>query len=145
MVSQTATDRDTFWDLPLVGQTVRRCIVDTGFSFECGERSRNYLVRIEGPFILSDSMGDIPLDGSAQQTQTLGPALRLVGRVVRSAIAGKDGRLTIVFSDGIRLVVPPSEEYEPWELVGDRGFRMVSAPGGELYIWSGDPEKPTPS
>ncbi len=31
--------------------------------------------------------------------------------------------------------VPVGQDYEPWELVGPGGVRVVSLPGGDLAVW----------
>lgn len=47
------------------------------------------------------------------------------------------GVLHVVFTDGRELVVPPSIDYEAWDVdtPGREPSKVVSMPGGELAVW----------
>jgi hypothetical protein len=71
--------------------------------------------------------------------------LRLRKTRARSGTAFKDGRLALEFDDGSSIHVPADPSYEPWQISGPRGFRIVSIPGGDLAIWSAqETESPRP-
>jgi uncharacterized protein DUF6188 len=38
--------------------------------------------------------------------------------------------------NGMRLIVPPDQDFEPWDFNGPRGEKVISLPGGGLATWS---------
>ncbi|WP_426361671.1 DUF6188 family protein [Streptomyces sp. E-08] len=62
----------------------------------------------------------------------------LVRDVIAEAEVGSVGELLIEFESGMKLIVPPDEEYEAWGIVGAKGERVTCMPGGEIAAWSGD-------
>lgn len=60
----------------------------------------------------------------------------LIGATVDRAWVD-DGVLHVVFTDARELVVPPSDEYEAWDVdtPGRDPAKVVSVPGGELAVW----------
>lgn len=87
-------------------------------------------IRIESRFTLNGEVFD-PEDEPA----LLAPVLRLLRREACRVDAFKDGHLELEFSHGSLLIVPSSDEYEPWGMVGEGGFRIVSTPGNGLAVW----------
>jgi hypothetical protein len=71
----------------------------------------------------------------------LAPLLALVHRSVVRADAFRDGHLELELADGYLLSVPAAEDYEPWEISGSDGSRLISTPGGEVATWEGTPDR----
>ena len=123
------------WLVPMVG-TVTQCRLDYAFSLVIADDSAgSFEVRIEQPFVVAGSDGEVRLDPEGDPQQ-MAPALRVLRRTVEQAIAFKDGGLELTFDDGAVLRVAAGEDYEAWNIVGPGGLRLVSMPGGELAIWS---------
>lgn len=57
-----------------------------------------------------------------------------VGSQVTAFRVDGDGGLSIAVGD-VELSVPPSSDYESWNIVGPDQVRVVSMPGGELATW----------
>lgn len=83
------------------------------------------------------------LDGPGVMKSTVDPSepvqaavlLPLIRKPVESVLAFKDGRLVVTFENGNILTVEVSPNFEPWELVGSSGLKLVSLPGGGLATW----------
>ncbi len=121
------------WVIPLEGQTVSRCFLDTAFGIEFWENGSEITLRIEGGFLFKENGEEHKL--YPDQPAALGPVLSVFQKEVCHSIAGKEGRLYIEFSDGSRLSVAADSEYEAWEIVGSGGLRVVCEPGGRLSVW----------
>lgn len=132
--TSTLVEHPDYWELPLVGRVVTRCLVDYGLGLEFFSSETTFEVRIEGRFTLRESGGD-RLEMTPESTETLGPALRLLRREVTDARAYKDGRLELAFSDGSFLTAASDEDFEAWEM-GGGDQRVVCTPGGELAVWT---------
>jgi hypothetical protein len=117
-------------DLPFIGKTIARIIVDEAFTMEFGDGDR---LRIECAFVLSTEAGRYEL--SPAVPKDLCPALELLGKSIKSASARKGGMLDTEFADGTRMQVDADSRFEAWEAVGQAGFRVVCMPGGEFAIW----------
>lgn len=119
--------------LPLPGLRLAGCLVDHGLGcqFE-GASGRTYL-HIEGWIRYTTAEGSSP-ELSALDHQAAGLAKRMMGRVVKSAVAHSDGDLTIVFEDASKLSVEADREYHAWELLASTGEKIVCGPGGKLTI-----------
>jgi hypothetical protein len=131
--NRLAIEQSDRYVIPLSGRPVSRCYVDFGFGllfFEDGPKTE---IRIEGKMKLRSKTGED--ESQAGDWLTLPPFLGLFGQSVAKAFALKDGTLEIQFVSGSRLVVEPDEKFEPWELAGDDGLKIVSLPGGELALW----------
>ena len=126
------------WMLPLGGCEVVQCRVDFGFTILVGDPAGAFEVRVEQPFVWvggADAEAPISIDVASDPTAAA-PALACRGKPILETTAFKDGRLELLFGDGLALRVPPGEDFEPWTVAGPDGLRVVSAPGGELGIWS---------
>jgi len=89
---------------------------------------------LEGGFTYRDSGGGAhELDPSADRAG-LGVALGLFPNAVTEATVN-EGVLHLAFDDGSRVVVPPQDDYETWQISGPGTSLIVSLPGGELAIW----------
>jgi hypothetical protein len=93
-------------------------------------------IAIEHPFALQRPDNDPAPVEWQDDAAALAPALALLHVTAESAAAFKDGRLELRLADGLRLLVGAGGDFEPWSLVGPAGLRVVSAPGGELAVWS---------
>ncbi len=120
------------WLLPFPGERVTWCCVDYGVSF--GTQSQ-ISVRIEQPFVYTSSDGVENLIVPAGDPVRVAPVLAIARLSVREGFAYDDGHLEMTFSDGSTIGVPATQDYEPWELTGPNGLKVVSVPGGELSIW----------
>lgn len=122
------------WLLPLMGRRMTQCCVDHAITLRFSEADGSFDVRIGEPFTIHQA-GEERVLQPEQDPTGLGPALSLLNQTVSEAVAFKDGRLELGFSNGAILKVPVGQDYEPWELVGPHGLRVVSLPGGELAVW----------
>jgi len=132
------TDQGDFWELPFSGREITRCLVDHAFSLQLWSPTVTFDLRIECPFVVREANSPDSVM-NPEEVSTLAPALSMFEKCVEHARAYKDGRLEVLFSDGATLHVEPDEQYEAWEVVGG-GQRIVSTPGGELAVWSENPE-----
>jgi hypothetical protein len=120
------------WMLPVADERVTWCCVDYGVSF--GTQSQ-ILIRIEQPFVYTSSDGAETLIVPEGDPVRVAPVLAIARLSVREGFAYDDGHLAVTFSDGSTIGVPATQDYEPWELTGPNGLKMVSVPGGKLSIW----------
>jgi Family of unknown function (DUF6188) len=126
------------WVLPLDGSAVVQCRVDFAFTVLAEGPEGTFELRVEQPFEWfagTDGGAALSIDVAGDPTAA-GPALACLNKGIRGGTAFKDGRLELRFEDGLELRVQAGEDYEPWTLTGPGGLRVVSAPGGELSIWS---------
>jgi len=135
------TDLQTFpeefqdhWELPLVGDTISRCMVDAAFHIQFLDRKDPVTVTVESPFTLTK--GGVSKRLSPEEPIELGPALELFKGIVVTALAYKTGHLRIELSGGLMLTVPPDDEYEAWSIVSDHNLKMVCTPGGTVALWT---------
>jgi hypothetical protein len=126
---QPSMDR---WLLPLADQLVIWCCVDYAVSF--GTRNQ-VSIRIEQPFVYTSAGGVEHLIIPEGNPVQVAPVLAIARLSVHEGLAYTDGRLELTFSDGSTIGVPGTQDYEPWELSGPDGLKVVSVPGGELSIW----------
>jgi hypothetical protein len=131
-------DTPDAWVLQVPGLTITQCRIDYAFTLVLeAERGASFEIRIEQPFSVWRQDAEHELDAEADPTD-IAPALSLLHQGVTLAVAFKDGRLELTFDNGDLLRVPASEDYEPWNVVGPEGLRIVSLPGGDLGIWGTD-------
>ena len=138
MSATALVEAQDHWVLPLGGCAVVQCRVDFAFTIMAEGPEGEFELRIEQPFEWlagTDGEAPLPIDVASDPTAAA-PALACLNRRMRAGAAFKDGRLALRFEDGLELRVPAGEDYEPWTLTGPHGLRVVSAPGGELSIWS---------
>ena len=134
-------ESDDGWILPVAGQQVTRCTVDyaaLGLLLINGVN-----LNIEGELTYRGPAGvEYTVDIEAEPASAA-PLLSLLRKNVRAGKAFKDGRLEVHFEGGESIHVPADQKFEAWEVIGPRGFRIVSMPGGELAIWHNwDPDRP---
>jgi hypothetical protein len=73
-------------------------------------------------------------EGEPHGQLALTTLLGLLHQTVEAAVAS-DGELTLRFTDGTVLTVPPHGQYEAWQLRDEAGLLVVCMPGGRLAIW----------
>ncbi|WP_456824113.1 DUF6188 family protein [Cellulomonas sp. P5_E12] len=56
----------------------------------------------------------------------------LSGLTVGAAVAESTGSLAVTFTDGSRLRVDPSRDFEAWGAVSPEGVQYICLPGGEI-------------
>jgi hypothetical protein len=120
------------WRLPFANERVTWCCVDYAFSFSTQSQ---ILVRIEQPFVYTSADGVEQLIVPEEDPVRLAPALAIARLSARDGFAYEDGHLEVTFSNSSTIGVPGTQDYEPWELTGPNGLKVVSVPGGELSIW----------
>jgi hypothetical protein len=119
------------WVLQVVDQPVQQL----SFDFSVTLRLANeVVVRIEGPFVMSDGEAERLINPEGDP-RLLAPVLSIARATMTNCLAFDDGHLELTFAEGVRVLVPPSENYEPWEFIDSHGMRVVLVPGGELAIW----------
>lgn len=97
--------------------------------------SDGYVFRIEQPLTLTDSDGHQQVLIPEGDPAKLAPALALARTALIVANAFDDGQLELIFSNGVRIYVPSTEDFESWEACGPEGLRLVALPGGGLSVW----------
>lgn len=127
------------WLLPLHDEQVTWCRIDYAVSF--GTQNQVAL-RIEQPFVYTSADGVEHLIVPEADPVKVAPVLAITRLSVREGFAYDDGHLEVTFSDGSTIGVPSAQDYEPWELTGPGGLKMVSVPGGELSVWRPTPASP---
>jgi len=123
--------------LSLEGERVERCCIDHALTL-IFDGSEPWTLRLEGPFVLvspAPSPGPVDFGGNAPPS-AYAPALDiLLHNSVTAANLMAVGTLELMFADSYRLVVPPSAQWEAWQLNGPRGELVVSGPGGQVSRW----------
>jgi hypothetical protein len=127
------------WRLPIAGEPVTWCCVDYAFSF--GTQNK-ISIRIEQPFVYTSVDGVEHLIVPEADPVQVAPVLAIARLSINDGFAYADGRLELTFNDGSVIGVPATQDYEPWELTGPGGLKMVSVPGGELSVWRPTPTTP---
>lgn len=91
------------------------------------------LIILNGPFILHSEDSRTLVDG--EPGEAFSPALSLLHRDLVEAIAHTDGRLSLTFSDGVRLEAMPDDHYENWEAHLSDGAQLIGVPGGGVTVF----------
>jgi hypothetical protein len=119
------------WELPLGNRAVTQCRFDAAFTIVLDDPDGAVEIRIGEPFVLRAAHGDEVRLAPEDDPVAMGPALVVLRQAVESLVAFKDGRLELKFADGDVLCVPAGGDFEPWDVVGPAGLRIVSVPGRE--------------
>ena len=124
--------------LPITGGRVEQCGVDTALSLMLEVSERWWSLRLEGSFVLAPppaSSGRFEF-GENEPPSAWAPALDiLLHNSVTAGNVATDGTLELTFADGYRLDVPPSRQWEAWQLNGPEGELFVGGPGGQVARW----------
>lgn len=124
------------WLVPLSGMVVSQCRYDFALTLVIGEAHPSYVLRISEDFKFESPRSGPVWVHPETDVHSMAPTLHLLRLSVEHASALKGGELELSFEDGSRLLVPSSPDYESWTLTGSDGLRLVSAPSGELVIWT---------
>jgi hypothetical protein len=87
---------------------------------------------IETP-ITVERAGDVQVAEPHSQLVVM-TLLGLLDQAAEPTVANS-GQLTLRFTGGTTLIVPPDDKYEAWQLRDDDDLLIVCMPGGELAIW----------
>ena len=127
---------DDRWSLSSHDAEVTKICFDWGVTLTIGSVEPQTDIRIEQPIVLTDPDGASVQLVPEGDPMELAPLLKIARRRLTRLEAYKDGRLEMEVAHGAALTVAPSEDFEPWEIAGPRGLRIVSIPGGGLTVWS---------
>jgi len=126
------------WSIAVDGAQVHRLAFDWAVTFSIGPSDGPaFEIRIEQPFVLANPKNGEALVVPGGDSSALAQLLVLVRCPVTRADAFKDGHFELELAGGYSLSVPAAEDYEPWEVVGTDGSRLVSVPGGQVITWLG--------
>lgn len=127
--------------LPIAGyEVVKLCVGLSGFPelhFKAAEEGEATL-EIHDQLSLKRGVYELILRDSDPSVRInpkdLAPLLELLGSSVEDAVAEKEGRLTILFSNKLMLEVSSSHGYEAWHFYYSHGNRFVSLHGADGYL-----------
>ncbi|MGH9077073.1 MAG: DUF6188 family protein [Acidimicrobiales bacterium] len=136
MTSVELTETPDRFVLRLADQEVTRCSVDFALTLVVGAAGNSLYLTMEQPFwFRPDEHSEEERFAPETEPERLGPVLLLLHRSVDEIVAQKDGLLVLRFAPSGAMTVPPSEEFEAWNIVGPDGLRIVAMPGGQLAVW----------
>ena len=78
---------------------------------------KNIRLRIEEAFQLEDDGQIFTIE--QEKPETLAPIVRLLHSIIGEASLEEDNTLSLVFSNGIKIIIEPISGHEAWELQGD--------------------------
>ena len=132
---RSPVDRGDRWVLPVGDGVVTQLQIDFAFGLSV-EAWLHF--RIETPFRYGER--DRPVEYDPEDSPALCPLLELHQAQVLRAEVFKHGRLDIAFADGQVLTVASSQQYEAFQVTGERRgsepFRLIAIPGGGLAEWT---------
>jgi hypothetical protein len=119
--------------------------VTIGVQLEIGIRDgdgKYLIVALSTPFEVRQDSGEewITLDPELDDERLGVLAVRLRRASVKACRIGADGTLVVEFGPNITISVAPCDRYESWD-IDHKMFKVVSGPGGELYIWDRKPRE----
>jgi uncharacterized protein DUF6188 len=123
------------WSAISQSGSIERVCIDWAITLLIRADDEEYTVRIEESISLRDPAGVDARLTPADEPSKLGPVLPLLRRSAVRLDAFKDGRLEIETSEGDLLTVLASEDFEPWEISGPNGTRLVSTPDKAVSVW----------
>jgi hypothetical protein len=124
------------WALTSDDAEIGRICFDWGVTLTVSSGDSQIDVRVEQPILYTDSSGasyQLAADGDPSD---LAPLLQIGRQPVARLDAFADGHLELELRRGDALTVASSDDFEAWEIVSPRGFRLVSVPGGSVTAWS---------
>lgn len=125
-------------DIGLKGKPLQSVLVEYTLRLQFADV---YFVVVESPFQLEVNGMSVLLSPEEDADEAFEPIRQLVGQTVEAANADENGRLSIRFSNGTQMMVPPDKDYEAWSSSGPNGALVVCTPGGKLAIWSGQADE----
>ena len=133
---ESLVELDDRWLISEPGK-VTQCRLDHAFSLIITvEPMKAFAIRIEQPFVVTKGREERTLDPEGDPVD-MAPALQVLRRTMRQAVAFKAGSLELTFDNDLVLHVAEDEDYEAWSIVGPDELMFISTPGGRLAIWSG--------
>ncbi len=135
-MSTTIPDAASELELPIIGFSVNCCSIDFAFTLHLVRGEEDAYVHIETPFecILPTARFQCDPVGNPEE---FGPALNVLHRSIKAALAARDGSLHITFDGMIALHVSGHPKYEAWSYNGPDGLLLVSLPGGDISAFPG--------
>jgi len=120
------------WSIISDGEKVSRCIFDFALTLQLGE-SPDSLVNIENDLtIVSDKGAHVV---KIENVESIGYSTILLRKELISGYVSEDGKLELMFSSDITLIVQNHESYEAWNIVTTDGARLVCMPSGTVAYW----------
>jgi len=116
------------------GREVTRLLLDYRFTLEMWTREDTLQITLAQKF-------EYVRDGityliNPDEKSGICRVLFVLYQMIDSVTATSNGRLTIVFRNGDRIVSEPHDQYEAWDIGNLRGLRLIALPGGGLAKWS---------
>lgn len=102
-----------------------------------------HFVAVSSPFTVEVDGDTTCLSPEEDPEEAFELVRQLIGQKINRATVDSAGTLNMVFERGARISVGPDPDYEAWNVSGPDGALVVSMPGGELAIWSGQPSTDT--
>lgn len=123
-------------DLGLNGKKLQSVLIENSMVMQLSDE---HFALIASPLILTRTNEVFTLTPDEDSQESFLPIRQLLGLDVVESTADDSGALRIAFEDGSLIQVPADEAYEAWNVSGPHGALVVSMPGGELAIWSAQP------
>jgi hypothetical protein len=101
----------------LSGRGVSRCYFNKfEVAFEAWEEADFFIMlTISGPFRLTSATGTVHvLHGLRSPRRDLAPLIGILDSDVIEAIKGSDGTLTVEFTNGVTIEIPPGQQTNSW-------------------------------
>jgi hypothetical protein len=129
-------ETDESFVLRIADQVITRCSIDYALTLVLGSGATAVYVTVEQPFWFRSADGGSEAKFVPErEPEAMGPGLSVMHRSVMEIVAHRDGVLEVVLQGGAALRVPPSTEFEAWNIVGPDDMRLVARPGGDLAVW----------
>ncbi|MFD6516884.1 DUF6188 family protein [Rhodococcus sp. NPDC060176] len=120
-------------NLPGVGQRVVRTEVGHALQLETDAHVR-YFVE-ENPVLTRPDNTEVVISLPAPASGT-DIAAELTGATIELSNCTADGSLVVLFDSGTVLSVPPSPDFESWNVSAPGNVLVVSTPGGTIAAWN---------
>ncbi|MDI9960647.1 MULTISPECIES: DUF6188 family protein [Rhodococcus] len=127
-VGETGSDR-----LVGVGQRVVRTEVGHALQFETDAHVRYFVEENPALTLHDDTEVAISLPAPAPGADI---AAELTGATIELSTCTADGSLVVLFDTGTVLSVPPSPDFESWNVSAPGNVLVVSTPGGTIAAWN---------
>lgn len=113
------------------GFSVSRIHLDYSLTVLLVKDEEYKLLTIENNFIFSDSISELTISietwGNVEKLRIL-----LSESITDILFSGKSLHIQI---GGWKLIIPPDEKYESWNISGKNGIEVVMLPGGDLSTY----------
>jgi hypothetical protein len=132
-MSNRLIETDEGWSIAHSDAQVGYIHVDYRLGLDISDTAGTVRLVVETPCklrIAGDELTIVPDDAA-----TLAPILMLFNVGVEEIAIHRNGELTVEFSNGRRLNVSPSDQYEAWQIACENEFLIVCQPGGAVSIF----------